>query len=367
MKKCKVAIYGRNLERVINSLLNRNINISKLNFYDDSITLEVSFNDYKKITTLYEKSSYKIQLLYKPEHNSLKELLMKNLGLMLAVVLMFVLTMVYSSSIWQFRIYGTENISQAQVLKVLKSSGIKQGTNKTTIDKEKISSLLVANIDGVALASVNIVGTTLVITISENINNDKLLNNEETICSPYDCKITSIKTISGTALVKVGDKVAKGQTLVGNYITDETGQTTKATAKAEIYADVYMTYTKTFFEQEQVLVKSGKKMNKNQVSLFNFSLSKSPKTPYKHYETQTNIYYLDSPLPIKIKEITYFELIEKSITNDLTNVQLLEQKAIEEAKNQLNISAYDDLTTNLQNLGEKVVISVSFVTNMKIA
>lgn len=367
MKKCTVAIYGRNLEQVVNSLLNRNIIISKLKFFDDYITFQVCFKNYERIRALYDNSSYKIILLYKPENNSIKEVVVKNIGLMLAFVFIVLASFAYSNSIWQFRIYGIDNVSQKQILKVLNSSGVKQGTNKTTIDKDKISSLIVSNIDGVALASVNIVGTTLVITISENINNDKLLNNEEKIYSPYDCIITSIKTISGTALVKVGDKVAKGQTLVANYIVDQLGQITKSSAKAEIYADVYMTYTKTYYEQEEVLVKSGKKTIKNQVSIFKLPLNKVLKSPYKHYETKTNGYYLDSPLPIKVKEITFFELIKKNITNDLRNIDYLRKKAIEEAKKALNLASIDDITTCLTNYGEKVVISVSFVTNMKIA
>lgn len=365
MKEFKLKIEGENIHNFLNALKDRKIKIKNIKLYDDFVTFQTNLNGFKKISSLYSHSNYKISVLKSPTYENKKDFFVKNIGIFLAMFLFFACVFFYNQHIWQLKIYGNQLLTEQSIMKLLKENGVTIGANKSKLDFEKIEKLLISQ-DEVALASVNIVGSSLVINLSEKLNNDTLLNNDQPLISNYDCIITKIKTISGTPLVKVGDKVAKGQKLVDNSFTNEKGETMKASASAEIYADCFLTYTKTFFKTEMKLERTGRKKTINDFKLFGLNLGKN-KIPFEKYETQSKQVFLSDILPIKINQITFFELKQVQVENNLDDLKGLESVAVDSAKQKFHIETYDDLLVSCEKNGENVIFSITFVVNKKIA
>ena len=366
MKKSKISVKGANLQNFLNALQNRKIVVKNLVFNDDNLIFETEFKNVDKLVKLFNNSNYEIKILSNPKYKNNKEFILKNLGILIALFFVVVSCLCYSQHIWQYKIYGNDIVDSNSIIEVLKANGAKIGVSKNDIDVNNIENALQQNIDNIALSSINIVGTTLIITINEKIDNTDLLDNTKAIVSNYDCVITSIKTIAGTALVKVGDKVAKGETLIGNYVVDNSGQMTPSKAVGEIYADVYYTYTKTYFESESVLERSGKTYCFNDINILGLKINSKNKSKFSNYEIETKSYYLDSFIPILVTQNKVYELVEKQVNNDLNDIDNLIKNTTELGQKQYNLSEYDNVITNVSKGENNVTISVSFVINKKI-
>lgn len=366
MKKCRILVRGENLQSFLNALSNRKIVLFDVVFEQDSLLFSTNYKNANKILELYSRSNYEISVVKAPKYANIKEFFLKNLGILIAVCFIYVACFAYTNHIWQFKVYGLQNVEYAQVVQAIEDSGVAKGASKASIDTQTIENAILHNIDGVALASVNIVGTTLIVTISEKINNDAVLDNTNPIVSQYDCVITSIKTTAGTALVSVGDRVAKGQTIIANYVIDSQGNHIASKASGQVYADVYHTYNKTYFSKDAVLQRSGKTYTYNDVYICGIPVLSKNKSGFERYEIETSTQYLSSPIPIKVVKHTVYELVEAQVDVNLNDTQALLEQTIELAKEQLNITEADDIITCLSNNGDSITISVSFVTNQKI-
>ena len=366
MKKSKISVKGANLQNFLNALQNRKIVVKNIVVSDDNLIFETDFKNTDKIVKLFNNSNYKIAILSSPKYKNNKEFFYKNIGILIALFCVMISCFCYSQHIWQYKIYGNEIVDSNSIIEVLKENGARIGASKNNVDVNNIENALQQNIDNIALSSVNIVGTTLIVTINEKIDNTDLLDNTKAIVSNFDCVITSIKTIAGTALVKVGDKVAKGETLIGNYVVDNLGQTTPSKAVGEVYADVYYNYSKTYFESENVLERSGKTYCYNDINIFGLKIDGKNKSKFSNYEVETKSYYLDSFIPILVTQNKVYELAEKQVNNDLSNIDNLIKNTTELGQKQYNLDEYDNVITNVSKGENNVTISVSFVINKKI-
>ena len=366
MKKYKLSVVGNNLQNFVNALINRKIQIYNAQIVDNVLYFEVQSSNVNKILTLFQKSNYEITILKSPLYKTKKEFFIKNLGIILSICLFFISCYTYTQHIWQYRIYGTENIDSNSIIQVLNDNGIKIGLNKRSIDTNNIERILQKNINNIALVSVNIAGSTLVISLSEKIDNTDLLDNTKPIISQYDCVITDIKTISGTPLVKKGDKVTAGQTLIGNYVVDSNGGYTQAKAIGEIYADVFFTYQKTYFKNEEILVRSNNKYVYNDINLFGIDLINKKSSKYKNYELESKVLTINNIFKITITQNTVYELIYTKIENDLNDIDKLTSDTIRLVKQKYSLDKYDDLITDVSKNEDYVTISTSFVVHKKI-
>jgi len=341
MKKVRFKVIGKKPQNFITALYNRNITIYDLQVAPEQLTCSIESRHFVAIQALYAHSNYKIEVLSAPKFSSLKAFFYNSVGVLLALAVLLVCTSIYSARIWQYRIYGLQNVKTSEIMQALSEMHARKGATKSSIDLKKLSSALIERVDGVALASANIVGTTLIVTISEKIDNSAVLSENAPIVAKTACVITKIATTAGTALVQVGDKVAKGQTLIANYVINSNGAQIPSKARGEISFDAYYSYSKTYYEKNTKLARTGK--TQRAVSVEN-STTRTPN--FKMYETETKTYYLSKIIPLQATETIYYELAPTQYTLDLEKD---EQKLLETTK------AEAKATHNLQTFEQELV------------
>ena len=343
MKKIKFRVIGKKPQNFINALYNRNIKIYNLRVGVEELTCSIEYCHFKGIQALYANSNYKIEIISAPKFSSFKVFFQNSIGILLALAVVTVCASLYSSRIWQYRIYGLQNVEAKEIVQALNEIGVKKGTTKASIDLKKLPITLIESVDGVALASANIVGTTLVITISEKIDNSALLNGNAPIVAKTTCIITKIVTTSGTALVQVGDKVAKGQTIIANYVVDSNGAHIPSKARGEISFDAYYSFSKTYYEKNTKLERTGK--TQRVVAIEN---DKKPLCKFEKFETETKTFYLSKIIPLKVTETKYYELASVQYTIDLENdEQKLLESTKKEAKSVCNVKDFEQELVNI--------------------
>ena len=144
----------------------------------------------------------------------------------------FVLFLYSQTYIWNIAIEGNEAISDTELIEYLATEDIKTGILGEEINCSQIERKIREKYERIGWVSVYVKKTNLCIEIRESLydtyNREEALdydNRRYDYIADRDAKIISIVTRSGTAMVKEGDTVTKGQTLVsGTYeVLDDAG------------------------------------------------------------------------------------------------------------------------------------------------
>jgi sporulation protein YqfD len=207
-----------------------------------------------------------------------------------------------------------KTIDSSVVERVLEDNGVKKGVKIRSVDKKRLE-YLIANVDGIAFASVKISGTTLVVNIYEELPKPDVVDMTKPVpvTAKKDGVVSRIVVFQGTPAVKVGDAVRAGDVLVDSYIA--VGETRLETrASGEVFAKVYYFGTAAFVERSVVASRTGRSKSVNQVEIFGIPIGKRPQSPYLMFEETTEVISLFSSAPVRALRKTYYELKTETLT-----------------------------------------------------
>ena len=192
-------------------------------------------------------------------------------------------------------------------------------------------------------------GTNVIVTIVEAEEKPEIIEKDEycNIIATEQGLITKITADTGTAQVKVGDIVEKGDILIGGFMQGKYTGTRYVHAKGEVKAKVWYTKKAMSGLTREIIEETGVTQNKYSININNFKINLYKTLPnFENYDTinETNKIKLFSNfyLPIEITKTTYIEKKTTKITygkEELKQllIQELENKFIEEGIDNLNI------------------------------
>lgn len=191
-------------------------------------------------------------------------------GLLLSLIMIYVL----SGYVWNIDITGNSTLSSEAVKSSLSEFNVYVGMKKKNIDPRNIKEGIMAKYDGVSWMSINPVGTTLSVNISERVEPPQIQNNTDpcNIVAKTDGVIKSIKVTEGKALVKVGDAVLKGDVLISGIVEYSNGSVVMKQARGEVVAICEEVHSTNVPLKREILVDSGQQKTKNILNFFNFKI-----------------------------------------------------------------------------------------------
>ena len=232
---------GKFPERLINLAMLSGINIINPIGEKGKFTAQVSISDYKELYNIRKASSTKLKIVKK---KGLPFVLYKNRkrkGLIVGAVIFVAVIQILSMFIWSVDISGNRELSTYVMQCGLKDNGIYVGALKKDINVESIERAFSLEIGNVGWISVNLVGCTADVKISESYNVPKIVEQKK----PCNLKATKSGQIikmdirEGQNAVAIGDGVAKGQLLVsGIFQIGDTGTSRFVHSDGEVYAGV---------------------------------------------------------------------------------------------------------------------------------
>lgn len=350
--KLTLRIEGLNQARFIDNLIAWKIKIYKLDKLSPSqLILITDKTSYTNLVGKTKNMCYNINVEKVTGLISFWKFFKHHIALFISLILMLVSMLVASNFIFRIDVYGIDRIDKAQVLNVLSSNGINVGQNKKNIDTDYIERQLYTTINDIGLVSVIIKGTTIVINIEEKLAFES--SKFTPVVAQNNGIITDIVLITGTPLVKIGDVVKKGDTLVAPYYIDGQGVRQPITAVAEVYATIEAEGSVDVKNEIVVSNRTGNKKSYNSFVLFGNEFLKNQQIPYSDYEVEYHDTYVasNSWLPLIKRTTTYYEVEKTKVKVDYENEK---EKAIIEATN----IAYDSLNDDsLQIIDKKIVES----------
>ncbi|MGN0352197.1 MAG: sporulation protein YqfD [Roseburia sp.] len=263
-----------------------------------------------------------------------------------------------SGYIWKIEVTGNSYLSEEVVLEFLEEQNCGFGTRKNTIHCEELEAKLRNEYGEVIWTSAQIYGTKLTISIQENLlPEDSYEPAEEEISDIVAAKsgtIVKIITRNGTPLVKVGDVVEKGTTLISGRVevlndAGEIAEYLYKTADADVLAQVSYDYEDTIPIQYEEKIYTGQFKNSYSIRIGNRRISQPFfQVPYKQKNVLTDTYQLHFTdnfyLPVFLEKNCYQEYV-------------VEEK--EHSKSEAKQIAIDHLKIYLANLREKGVQIIS--------
>lgn len=348
----KISISGLNLHHILGYFERENFhaqNLARKNEHKMVVCLPK--NEYEKFVNAEISKAFKIKVLKIWGTNATINKILKHLGLALGLVVGVFVIIASTNKVYDIEfdtnghtcknneqcIFSDKN--KEKVLAKLAEFGIKKGEKlPSNLSHKEIEQSLVLEFEQVSGVCIKQKGTKFIVQIEEaTLPETQLVQN---LVCPVSGIIVSNNVVSGKLLVKNGDIVLKGQTLV----VPENQKKVSATFEIRTFYHENVVYC----ENVSTYKKTGKTQTINSISLFNLSLKNNKKCNFSLFEKQVKKRYATYNLflPIISTSTTYFELEQQETVVPFETVQdTLKQELYNKTKLLISQNATEKNTT----------------------
>lgn len=236
----KIVVEGIMPERALAKLQKAGIcvfHVKKLK--KNQILLSVNKKDAEKVFAIYPNVCYNISV-YSPytarrvgaeRRLALLENLGRRPGLVVGALLFAAVTLACNRFVLRIDVTGSDSY-RTEVLDVLERHGVKTFGKYPTGAEGEIASEILA-LDGVSYCSVRKTGMAVRVEVRLSAFSEPTAR-EGDMSAEHDGEILSMAVLRGTPEKKVGDRVVRGDTLVGGYSLSESGEKTPVLVIARV-------------------------------------------------------------------------------------------------------------------------------------
>ena len=196
-------------------------------------------------------------------------------------------------------------------------------------------------LDGVALASVYRRGTTLVAEVKEELPKAQVnAPAVAPIVAVCDCIVSRIVVERGRAMVQEGQSVRKGDVLIApEYLLDKNEMiTAPGEAIGEVYGYVYPMVAVTYNERTFTTRTTGQSATYATLSVVGQTFGQPLPSPYRLYDTVTQVVRLQGWLGVDVVRTTYTELEQIEVF-----------RPWEQAKEEILAECYAQIVADVKN------------------
>lgn len=315
-----IKVEGFFIERFINICISKKILLWNMKREKSTILYaNIGIQDYKKLKNIAKKTKTRISIQSKKGMPFLLHRYRKRKIFVGLLAIIFIALFMMSKFIWNIEVKGNTRISKIEILEELSKNGLKIGTYKGKINANSVINKIRLDREDIAWIGIDIEGTNAIVEIKETSKAPEIINENEycNIISNKEGMITKINVQNGTAVVKEGDIVKEGDTLVLGYLEGKYTGIRYVHAKADIEAKIWYSKKEKVFLKQQIQVPTGATEEKYTLNINNFKINfYKTLSKFKIYDTIedekklrifSNLY-----LPISVKKVTNEEVEENS-------------------------------------------------------
>lgn len=372
----RIEVEGYYVERFINICTNRKLLIWNLKREKGvKLFLNIGIKDFRKVIPIARKTNCKVKILKKRGIPFLLNKYKKRKIFAICLIIIAILIFISSKYVWNIDIQVEENLEITNIVEDLKETGLKKGILKSNIDTDKIINKIRLERNDIAWIGIDIKGTNVIVSIVKADASPEIIDNSSNsnIVAKKSGIITKIIARNGTAQVKVGDTVQKGDILIAGYMQGKYTDTRYLHSLGDVEAKVWYENAKKISFQEEVHLQTGNIENKYEIGIskLRVKLYKN-KSKFELYETKSNEKNLklfkNFYLPISIKKITNEEQFKETRTYSLEEavnkgVDELSLEIEQEIPNKDNI-VNKNVRTEEQADGVNVIVTYEVVEDI---
>lgn len=197
-------------------------------------------------------------------------------GFFAGLALSLFLVVLSSGLVWDIRVEGNDTIPDSAVIYGLSECGFSVGDFWLTTDRSEVETQFLKENDNISWININRKGTVAYIKVIENNKGEEA--DEETkagysnIVANDDCIIEEITVKRGTAEVKIGDSVKKGEILISGILPEEAGGGL-CYAEGQVIGRISEVVFAEVSKQSSETVEKSRECINIKLNIFNFSIN----------------------------------------------------------------------------------------------
>lgn len=366
----RIEVEGYYVERFINICTNRKILVWNLKREKGvKLYLNIGIKDFKKLSKIARQTNCKVKILKKKGIPFLLNRYKKRKLFAIFLILMLIAICISSKYIWNIEIKVEDNQEIENIEEDLQDLGLTKGILKSKIDTDQIINQIRLKRNDIAWIGIDMEGTNIIVSIVKSDTSPEIIKNSDycNIIAKKPGIITKITAQNGTAVVKPGDTVQKGDVLIAGYMEGKYTDLRYVHSLGEVDAKVWYEETEEVKYNDEILEETGNIENKYEIGFNNWNLKLykniSKFNLYESNTTKKNLKILkDYYLPITITKITNKEQINKPKTYTLEEAvnkatQELSQKIEQQIEAKENIQGKNVKTLETE---KSVVVTVTY-------
>ena len=143
-----------------------------------------------------------------------------------------------STRLWQIDVVGNETLSRGEILSALEAAGVYPGVSGLKLDNPQIRSRLQEALYELSWCTVQVHGSRALVVVRERRPKPEIVDESlrREVAARRTGTVIAVQALEGKPLVRRGDTVLQGQTLIAGVLTDRQGQTRCVHAMGRVIA-----------------------------------------------------------------------------------------------------------------------------------
>ena len=339
-----IRVEGFFIERFINICISKKILLWNMKREKSTILYaNIGIQDYKKLKNIAKKTKTRINIQSKKGMPFLLHRYRKRKIFVGLLAIIFIALFMMSKFIWNIEIKGNTRISKTEIMEELNKNGLKIGTYKRKLNANSVINKVRLDRGDIAWIGIDIEGTNAIVEIKETSEAPELIDENEycNIVSNKEGMITKINVQNGTAVVKEGDIVKEGDTLVLGYLEGKYTGIRYVHAKADIEAKIWYSKKEKVFLKQQIRVPTRATEQKYTLNINNFKINfYKTLSKFENYDTINEnkklMLFSNFYLPIELIKKTNCEYkYEEKIYTEEELTQITQEKIEKELEEEI--------------------------------
>ena len=211
----RFALSGLNLERFMNTAKKAGIPLLSVKRRDQrTLVCECYSADLPGLNRLAQEKGWRLQDTRPLGLSALLGALRRRPGIPIGLALAVALAIGLSQFVWRVEVHGA-GAYQAEIASYLAEAGCKPGVPRARLDAQALESALTRRYPAIAWFHVYVYNITLVVDVTQGVPMPELPSAEPgDVVAQRGGIVDSVRVYAGTAAVKPGDVVRKGQVLI---------------------------------------------------------------------------------------------------------------------------------------------------------
>lgn len=210
-----------NFERFVNICRAKGIVLYNVSESDSRITFNMAVRDFRRIKPIVRKTGCRIKIRHKQGLPFVWLTYRKHYCFLIGVFLAMGIMYGLSLFLWRIEFQGNQTFTDNMLMKYLRELNVDNGMRVADVDCDYIEKCIRQEFNDITWVSASLEGTRLVVSVKENdgyVSKGKRTENGDIVAAANGI-VKSIITRSGTALVKAGDTVVRGDVLIKGNVS----------------------------------------------------------------------------------------------------------------------------------------------------
>lgn len=229
-------------ESVLNACAMQAVELMELESIDKcTLRVTVFENRAEEFQALARRCMCETEKLSQRGGSKSRKLIKRRRALLLFALLTAGLLLLSSLFIWDIQVQGCRTLSPGRVLRALSDCGVEQGSFRFGVNSDMVRSRVMVELPEIAWMTVNVRGSRATVLVMEREEKPEIYAEAEAsdLVAAKTGIVKSLSVLSGKTLVRPGQAVTAGETLVSGTVDSITAQPRQLRSSGSVTAETW--------------------------------------------------------------------------------------------------------------------------------